>query len=210
MVSNFPGIKIQTFLVKFAGSRHCLILHQTHCTINGFFFFPPPLPGFLSSILLQTHSSCSSMHKYIPRNRNPLLIFVILVFDLRIPGFGFGFGFSVFVGLGWQFWITDLKILCLCVWVFWVCSYGLELGLWWRWICVVGGGIDDWKFFVFVGVVDGWNFFWLRFIFYFVAVGGAESGGFWVCNGLGRIWKREEKMDADSNYNPCVATITLV
>ena len=43
---------------------------------------------------------------------------------------------------------------------------------------MVGGGIDDWKFFVFVGVVDGWNFFWLRFIFYFVAVGGAESDGF--------------------------------
>ena len=36
------------------------------------------------------------MHKFIPRNKNPHLIFVILVFDLRI--LGFGFGFSMFVG----------------------------------------------------------------------------------------------------------------
>ena len=26
---------------------------------------------------------------------------------------------------------------------------------------MVGGGIDDWKFFLFVGVADGWIFFWL-------------------------------------------------
>ena len=43
---------------------------------------------------------------------------------------------------------------------------------------MVVGGIDDCKFFLFVAVDDGWIFFWLRFIFYFVAVGGAESGGF--------------------------------
>ena len=101
------------------------------------FFFSPLLPSclsffssfsfFLSFFLLQTHSPCSSTHKYIPKNRNPLLIFIILVFDLRIPGFGFGF--SVFMGLSWQFWITDLKILCWCVWVFYVCSCGLKLGL---------------------------------------------------------------------------------
>ena len=28
---------------------------------------------------------------------------------------------------------------------------------------MVGGGIDDWKFFLFVGVVDGWIFFFLPF-----------------------------------------------
>ena len=31
---------------------------------------------------------------------------------------------------------------------------------------MVGGGIDDWKFFLFVGVADGWIFFWLRFFFF--------------------------------------------
>ena len=36
------------------------------------------------------------MHKFIPINKNPHLILVILVFDLRI--LGFGFGFSMFVG----------------------------------------------------------------------------------------------------------------
>ena len=36
------------------------------------------------------------MHKFILRNKNPHLIFMILVFDLRI--LRFGFGFSVFVG----------------------------------------------------------------------------------------------------------------
>ena len=128
------------------------LLH-THSTTNNIFFFfffffikstPPPTVFFfffllfflvvflsfllfLSFFLLQTHSPCSSTHKYIPRNGNPLLIFVILIFDLRIPGFRFGF--SMFVGLGWQFWITDLKILCWCVWVFCVCSCGLKLGL---------------------------------------------------------------------------------
>ena len=28
------------------------------------------------------------------------------------------------------------------------------------------GGIDDWKFFLFVGVADVWIFFWLRFFFF--------------------------------------------
>ena len=42
---------------------------------------------------------------------------------------------------------------------------------------MVGGGIDDWKFFLFVGVVDGWIFFF--FFFRFMAVGGVDSGGFW-------------------------------
>ena len=40
---------------------------------------------------------------------------------------------------------------------------------------MVGGGIDDWKFFHFVAVVEGWIFF---FFFGFVAVGGVDSGGF--------------------------------
>ena len=31
---------------------------------------------------------------------------------------------------------------------------------------MVGGGIDDWKFFLFVGVANGWIFFWLRFFFF--------------------------------------------
>ena len=31
---------------------------------------------------------------------------------------------------------------------------------------MVGGGIHDWKFFLFVGVADGWIFFWLRFFFF--------------------------------------------
>ena len=31
---------------------------------------------------------------------------------------------------------------------------------------MVGGGIDDWKFFLFVAVADGWIFFWLRFFFF--------------------------------------------
>ena len=63
---------------------------------------------------------------------------------------------------------------------------------------MVGGGIDDWKFFLFVGVANGWIFFWLRiylfiFIFFFIlwqlvvlTVVGFEfaiDGG----NGLGRI-----------------------
>ena len=44
---------------------------------------------------------------------------------------------------------------------------------------MVGGGIDDWKFFLFVGVANGWIFLWLRyFFFHFVAVGGVDSGGF--------------------------------
>ena len=40
---------------------------------------------------------------------------------------------------------------------------------------MVGDGIDDWKFFLFVGVVDGWIFFFFRFM----AVGGVDSGGCW-------------------------------
>ena len=50
---------------------------------------------------------------------------------------------------------------------------------------MVGGGIDDWNFFLFVAVADGWIFFWLRFFFFlflfcfcFVAIGGVDSGGF--------------------------------
>ena len=49
---------------------------------------------------------------------------------------------------------------------------------------MVGGGVDDWKFFLFVGVANGWIFFCLRiylfyfFFFHFVAVGGVDSGGF--------------------------------
>ena len=30
-----------------------------------------------------------------------------------------------------------------------------------------GGGIDDWKFFLFMAVADGWIFFWLSFFFFF-------------------------------------------
>ena len=33
---------------------------------------------------------------------------------------------------------------------------------------MIGGGIDDWKFFLFVGVANGWIFFWSRFLFYFI------------------------------------------
>ena len=48
---------------------------------------------------------------------------------------------------------------------------------------MVGCGINDWNFFLFVGLVDGWIFFWLRFFFFFfffcfMAVGGVDSGGF--------------------------------
>ena len=39
-----------------------------------------------------------------------------------------------------------------------------------------GGGIDDWKFFLFMAVADGWIFFF--FFFGFVAVGGVDSSGF--------------------------------
>ena len=43
----------------------------------------------------------------------------------------------------------------------------------------MGDGIDDWKFFLFVAVAEGWIFFWLRFFFsHFVAIGGVDSGGF--------------------------------
>ena len=56
------------------------------------FFFPS------SSFFFKPTPPFSYMHKFIPKNKNPHLIFVILVFDLRILGFGFGFGFSMFVG----------------------------------------------------------------------------------------------------------------
>ena len=74
-------------------------------------------------------------------------------------------------------------------------------GGWWRWVCVVGGGIDDWNFFLFMVVVDGWIFF---FPFCFVAVDDVDSGGFWVCHcicgfrsmgkrkKISEIWNREE------------------
>ena len=62
---------------------------------------------------------------------------------------------------------------------------------------MIGGGIDDWKFFLFVGVANGWIFFWLRFFLFFyffyvlwplvvLTVVGSEfaiDGG----DGLGRI-----------------------
>ena len=32
---------------------------------------------------------------------------------------------------------------------------------------MVVGGIDDWKFFLFVAVAYGWIFFWLRVFFFF-------------------------------------------
>ena len=43
---------------------------------------------------------------------------------------------------------------------------------------MVGGGIDDWKFFLIVGVANGWILFWLVFFFRCVAVGSVDSGGF--------------------------------
>ena len=33
---------------------------------------------------------------------------------------------------------------------------------------MVGGGINDWNFFIFMGVTDGWIFFLLRFSFSFL------------------------------------------
>ena len=58
---------------------------------------------------------------------------------------------------------------------------------------MVGGGINDWNFFIFMGVTDGWIFFWLRIFFFSVlwplvvlTVVGSEfaiDGG----DGLGRI-----------------------
>ena len=58
---------------------------------------------------------------------------------------------------------------------------------------MVGGGIDYLKFFLFVGVANGWIFFWLRFFFFpilwllvVLTVVGSEfaiDGG----DGLGRI-----------------------
>ena len=69
---------------------------------------------FLSFFLLQTQPPCSSTHKYIPKNRNPLLIFMILVFDLRIPGFGFGFSGVC----GFELAILDHRSEDFCVGVF--------------------------------------------------------------------------------------------
>ena len=58
---------------------------------------------------------------------------------------------------------------------------------------MVGGGIDDWKFFLFVGVANGWIFFLVEIFFFpilwplvvFTVVGSefAIDGGY----GLGRI-----------------------
>ena len=42
----------------------------------------------------------------------------------------------------------------------------------------MGGGIDDWKFFLFVGVANGWIFFWLRI---------------YLCNTRGKKKKRDLK-----------------
>ena len=55
---------------------------------------------FFFSNFLRPTPPFSYMHKFIFRKKNPHLIFVILVFDIRI----LGFGFSVFVGF--------------CLWVF--------------------------------------------------------------------------------------------
>ena len=60
---------------------------------------------------------------------------------------------------------------------------------------MVGGGIDDWKFFLFVGVVDGWIFF------FFVL---------WPSVVLIVVGAGEEKMDAGSNHNPCVVSVGWV
>ena len=45
---------------------------------------------------------------------------------------------------------------------------------------MVVGGIDDWKFFLFVAVAYGWILFWLSVfcVCVCVAVGGVDSGGF--------------------------------
>ena len=68
-----------------------------------FFFKPTPMFFFFSSsfffflsFFFRPTPPFSYMHKFIPKNKNPHLLFVILVFDLRI--LGFGFGFSMFVG----------------------------------------------------------------------------------------------------------------
>ena len=57
---------------------------------------------------------------------------------------------------------------------------------------MVGGGIDDWKFFLFVGVADGWIFFWLRLFFFILrplVVLTVVDSKFAIdgCDGLGRI-----------------------
>ena len=68
---------------------------------------------------------------------------------------------------------------------------------------MVGGGIDDWNFFLFVAVADGWIFFWLRFFFFFFffvfvlwllvvfTVVGFEFAIVYVVFGL---WVREKKI----------------
>ena len=51
---------------------------------------------------------------------------------------------------------------------------------------MVGGGIDDWKFFLFVGVADGWIFFpvlWPLVVLTVVGSKFAIDGG----DGLRRI-----------------------
>ena len=66
------------------------------------------------------------MHKFIPRNKNPHLIFVILVFDLRI--LGFEFGFSMFVGF--------------CGFFGGACGY-VEGCWWWRlWLWISGFAVN--------------------------------------------------------------------
>ena len=88
------------------------------CSSSSFFFF--------LSLFFRSTPPFSYMHKFIPKNKNPHLIFVILVFDLRI--LGFRFGFSVFMGFWlWVFW-----------WRLWLC-WGLlknrSFELCWRWVC---------------------------------------------------------------------------
>ena len=60
-----------------------------------------------------------------------------------------------------------------------------------------GGGIDDWKFFLFVAVAAGWIFFWLRVFFFFVLwplvvliVVSSKFVSVYVVFGL---WVREKK-----------------
>ena len=142
-VSSFPFFF--AFLYFFHSTTNFFILsfsyflssstefHQLPC-IFFFSFFIPTLPSTTFFFLLQTCSPCSSTHNYIPKNRNPLLIFMILVFDLRIPRFGFGFS----------------------VWV-WVCSFG---SLIWR-FCVGVFGFSVFVVVVWSLGCDGGGFVWL-------------------------------------------------
>ena len=117
-----------------------------------FFFYPDLSPHWTSTAPSQAASR--HYHKPPPRSFSlslslpppfaksvhiSLLNFVISwywVSDLRISEIGFA------VGLG-----LDLGFLCICMLMgldFWLWLY-LRLGLWWRWDCmVVGGVVDGW------------------------------------------------------------------